>query len=229
MRINVGKSLLLFLIGSFLFGCTPKTAPSAGADVNVLSRKEQKEGYVSLFDGHSLNNWIDGNNQYEVRENAIVKKTKGYGNLYSRNEYRDCILRFEFLLTPAANNGLGFHHKLVEGKKGYDGIELQILDNAADVYKALKPYQYHGSLYGYVPAKRNGLKPAGVWNFQEVTVRGSKIKIVLNGEVILDTDVKALPAATLAKDPRLLYEKGHIAFLGHDSEIRIRNIRVREL
>ncbi|WP_300603547.1 DUF1080 domain-containing protein [Niabella sp.] len=229
MSICTPKNLLLLLIGFTLFSCSPKNAPSAGADVNVLSRKEQKEGFVSLFDGHSLNNWIDGNNQYEVRENAIVKKTKGYGNLYSRNEYRDCILRFEFLLTPAANNGLGFHHKLVEGAKGYDGIELQILDNDAAVYKALKPYQYHGSLYGYVPAKRKGLKPTGEWNFQEVTVRGSKIKIVLNGETILDTDVKALPAATLAKDPRLLYEKGHIAFLGHDSEVRIRNIRVREL
>ncbi|MCD2422187.1 DUF1080 domain-containing protein [Niabella pedocola] len=225
----IRRNVLLCLIGFTVFGCAPKTAPSAGADGNALSRKEQKEGYVLLFDGQSLNNWIDANNQYEVRENAIVKKTKGYGNLYSRNEYRDCILRFEFLLTPAANNGLGFHHKLVEGTKGYDGIELQILDNDAAVYKALKPYQYHGSLYGYVPAKRKGLKPAGTWNYQEVTVQGSKIKIVLNGETILDTDIQALPAAARAKDPRLLYEKGHIAFLGHDSEIRIRNIRVREL
>lgn len=227
--MDIKKSLLLFFIVFYVFSCSPRQNPSGDGNLNRLSRKEQKEGYVSLFDGHSLNSWIDGNHQYEVRENAIVKKTKGYGNLYSRNEYRDCILRFEFLLTPAANNGLGFHHKLVEGTKGYDGIELQILDNDAAVYKALKPYQYHGSLYGYVPATRKGLKPAGEWNYQEVTVRGSEIKIVLNGESILDTDIKTLPAAALAKDPRLLYEKGHIAFLGHDSEIRIRNIRVREL
>ncbi|MBZ4191537.1 3-keto-disaccharide hydrolase [Niabella beijingensis] len=224
------QNFLLIPVVLFFFSCSPKPSRATGGDVsNSLSPQEKKEGYQLLFDGYSLSNWIDKNNQYYVSEGAIVKKTKGYGNLYTGKEYRDFILRFEFLLTPAANNGLGIRHKLVDGTKGYDGIELQILDNDAPVYKNLKPYQYHGSLYGYVPARRKGLKPVGEWNTQEVRVRGFRITIVLNGETILDTDIKALPVAALAKDPRLLYEKGYIAFLGHDSELRLRNIRIKEL
>ncbi|MGJ7029756.1 3-keto-disaccharide hydrolase [Niabella hirudinis] len=216
--------------GIFLSGCSPKMSPSGRTnDSAVLAKQERKAGYTTLFDGRSLSGWIDNNHQYEVADGAIVKKTKGYGNLYTEAEYRNFVLRFEFLLTPGANNGLGVRHKLVNGAKGYDGVELQILDNSAPIYKDLKPYQYHGSLYSYVPAKRRGLKPVGQWNYQEVAVDGYKIRITLNGEIILDTDVKNLPAAALAKDPRLLYEKGHIAFLGHDSEIRLRNIRIREL
>ncbi|WP_218127729.1 3-keto-disaccharide hydrolase [Niabella drilacis] len=224
------RFFLLLPAGLLLFGCSSKLNRSrTGEDAFTLSKQEKKEGYVSLFDGRTLSHWIDRNHQYEVADGAIVKKIKGYGNLYSAKEYHDFVLRFEFLLTPAANNGLGIRHKLADGATGYDGMELQILDNDAAPYKDLKPYQYHGSLYGYVPAKREGLKPAGQWNNQEVQVQGYKVKIVLNGETILDTDIKNLPAAALAKDPKLLYEKGHIAFLGHDSEIRIRNIRVREL
>ncbi len=110
-------------------------------------------------------------------------------------------------------------------------MELQILDNSAPIYANLKPYQYHGSLYGWVPAKRGYLKPAGEWNYQEVIAEGSKIKIILNGTTILDTDiqeaVKDVPENKIPKS--LLYKKGHIAFLGHNSVVKFRNIRIKEL
>ena len=51
------------------------------------------------------------------------------------------------------------------------GMELQILDNTADVYANLQPYQYHGSVYGVIPAKKGFLKPVGEWNY-----RGSNCK-----------------------------------------------------
>ncbi len=150
-----------------------------------------------------------------------------------KKEYDNFILRFEFLLTPEANSGLGLRHKMITTKSGYDGMELQILDNSAPIYANLKPYQYHGSLYGWVPAKRGGyLKPAGEWNYQEVIAEGSKIKIILNGTTILDTDiqeaVKDVPENKIPKS--LLYKKGHIAFLGgHNSVVKFRNIRIKEL
>ncbi len=40
-----------------------------------------------------------------------------------------------------------------------------------------------------VAAHRGYLRPAGEWNFQEVTVKGSTIDVELNGTRILDADV----------------------------------------
>ena len=61
----------------------------------------------------------------------------GRGNLFTEKEYSDFILRFEFQLTPGANNGLGIRAPL-RGNAAYDGMELQILDNTAEVYKDLE-------------------------------------------------------------------------------------------
>jgi hypothetical protein len=52
------------------------------------------------------------------------------------------------------------------------------------MYANLKPYQYHGSVYGVLPAKRGFLKPTGEWNQEEIVLQGSKIKVALNGTVI---------------------------------------------
>ena len=63
-----------------------------------------------------------------------------------------------------------------EGDAAYEGMELQILDNEAPIYKDLHAYQYHGSVYGVFPAKRGFLKPVGEWNYEEVVVEWSKNK-----------------------------------------------------
>jgi hypothetical protein len=102
----------------------------------------------------------------------VIRPTESGGNLYTEKEYSDFIFRFEFRLTPGANNGLGIRTPL-QGDAAYVGYELQILDNDAPVYAHLKPYQYHGSVYGIIPAKRGYQKPVGEWNSQEVWIRGT--------------------------------------------------------
>jgi hypothetical protein len=119
----------------------------------------------------------------------------------------------------------------------YHGIEIQVLDNSADMYKSLAQYQYHGSIYGVVPAKRNAekndyLKPLGEWNYQEITATGSKIKVVLNGETIVDADIsefKTKPTLDGKEHPGLHREKGFIGFLGHNDPVEFRNIRIKTL
>ncbi len=171
---------------------------------------------------------------YVIEGNELVIKPSeggGGGNLFTEKEYKDFVFRFEFMLTPGANNGLAIRAPL-EGDAAYAGMELQILDNDADIYKELKDYQYHGSVYGVIPAKRGFLKPLGQWNYQEVVVKGSRVKVTLNGTVILDGDIKTASAnGTLDKQdhPGVKREKGHIGFLGHGSVLRFRNIRVKEL
>ncbi|SDM57657.1 HEAT repeat [Catalinimonas alkaloidigena] len=198
-----------------------------------LSAQEKKEGYKVLFDGTNMYAWTGNTQDYVIEDGVmVVKPSEGSGgNLYTKEEYSDFVFRFEFKLTPGANNGLGIRTPL-EGDAAYVGMELQILDNTADIYKNLHEYQYHGSVYGVIPAKRGYLKPVGEWNEEEVTVKGTKIKIVLNGTTILDGDIaNARKNGTLDhKDhPGLKNDKGHIGFLGHGSVVYFRNIRIKDL
>jgi hypothetical protein len=200
-----------------------------------LSKKEKKDGYKVLFDGTNMFSWT-GNTAEYVTENGNLamspKPGKGSGgNLYTKEEFSDFVFRFEFQLTPGANNGLGIRTPL-EGDAAYVGMELQILDNEAPMYKDLHVYQYHGSVYGVLPAKRGFLKPTGEWNYQEVIVKGPNIKVILNGKVILDGDIteaRKNGPADKQNHPGLLRDKGHIGFLGHGSPLKFRNIRIKDL
>lgn len=198
-----------------------------------LTTEEKEDGFVSLFNGRNLDNWTGNKTSYVVEEgNVVVKPGDGSGgNLYTSKEYSDFIFRFEFQLTPAANNGLGIRTPL-EGDAAYVGMELQILDDTAPVYATLQPYQYHGSVYGVIPAKKGFQKPVGEWNYQEVEVRGTHIKITLNGTVIVDGNIaEAAADGTMdhKEHPGLKNTKGHIGFLGHGSELKFRNIRIKDL
>lgn len=200
-----------------------------------LSAQEQKEGFKVLFDGTNMHSWTGNTTDYIIEDGNIAirpKPGKGSGgNLFTKEQYSDFIFRFEFQLTPGGNNGLGIRAPLT-GDAAYEGMELQILDNDAPIYKDLHEYQYHGSVYGTIPAKRGFLKPVGEWNYQEVIVKGPKIKVILNGTTILDGDISEARkngAIDGKKHPGLLRESGHIGFLGHGSPLQFRNIRIKSL
>ncbi len=198
-----------------------------------LTAEEKAEGFVSLFNGMNLEGWQGNKTDYFAHDGELVVQPArgGHGNLYTEKEYSDFIFRFDFQLTPGANNGLGIRAPL-NGDAAYVGMELQILDNTAPVFANLKEYQYHGSVYGVIPAKRGYLKPVGEWNEQEVVVNGTQIKVILNGTVILDGDIadaRENGTPDGKKHPGLMRDKGYIGFLGHGSELKFRNIRIKEL
>ncbi len=198
-----------------------------------LSPEEKAEGFAALFNGKNLDNWVGNKVSYAAEDGMIVIRPEqgSGGNLYTDKEFSDFIFRFEFQLTPGANNGIGIRAPL-EGDAAYVGMEIQVLDNTADVYKNLQPYQYHGSVYGVIPAKREYLKPVGEWNTEEIMAQGTHIKVTLNGTVIVDGDI-AGPRDNGTMDhnqhPGLKNKSGHIGFLGHGSLVKFRNIRIKEL
>lgn len=203
------------------------------AEPFVLSKEEKEEGFEVLFDGTNMHNWQGNKTDYTIEDGDMVIRPKrgSRGNLFTKEQYSDFVFRFEFQLTPGANNGLGIRAPLNENA-AYQGMELQILDNTADIYKNLQEYQYHGSVYGVIAAKRGYLKPVGEWNYQEVVVNGSHVKVILNGNVILDGDIiEASKNGTRdgKKHPGLNNETGHIGFLGHGSVVKFRNIRIKQL
>ena len=92
--------------------------------------------------------------------------------------------------------------------------------------------QVHGSVYGIIGAKRAKFKSMGEWNEEEIIANGNHIKVTLNGEVILDGDIKEATKNGTAdghQHPGLFNPKGHIGFLGHGSPVKFRNIRIKEL
>jgi len=189
--------------------------------------------FTALFNGQNLDGWIGNKTAYRAENGMIIVDPKGGGggNLFTEKEYGNFIFRFEFLLTPGANNGLGIHAPM-EGDAAYVGKELQILDNGAAKYANLEDYQFHGSVYGVMPAKRGFLKAPGEWNQQEVIVEHPKIKVILNGTVILEGDyLEASKNGTLdqKEHPGLQRSSGHIGFLGHGDVLQFRNIRIKEL
>ena len=151
------------------------------------------------------------------------------GSIFTKKEYADFVLRFEFKLPPGGNNGVGIRTPM-KGTPAYVGMEIQILDDGHPKWKELQPYQYHGSIYGVVSAKRGHLKPAGQWNQQEIVANGPRIKVTLNGTVILEADISKIDKMLDSLEhPGLHNAKGHIGWLGHGDPVEFRNVRIREI
>ncbi|MBM4043254.1 MAG: DUF1080 domain-containing protein, partial [Planctomycetes bacterium] len=173
-----------------------------------------EEGFVSIFDGKTLEGWKGDLKGYTAEDGLLVCQQKGGGNLMTAREYGDMIFRFEFKFGPGGNNGVSIR-----------GHEIQILDDYSDGHKNLKPCQYHGSIYCKVPAKRGATKPAGEWNTQEIQVKGTQWTVTVNGQVIVDCDIsKEAGLEGVAKRA-----KAPIGFMGHGCRVEFRNLRVKEL
>jgi hypothetical protein len=199
----------------------------------LLAAAADEPGFKPLFDGKTLNGWklVGGHGVgYTVGDDRIVCPKEGGGNLFTEKEYANFVFRFEFLLTPGANNGIGIRAPY-EGDAAYQGMEMQILDDGDAQYKGvIKPEQYHGSVYDVIPARTGFRKPAGEWNEEEITANGKRIMVRLNGVIILDADLSIVKEArVLERHPGLARTSGHIGFLGHGSHVEFRNIRVKEL
>ena len=205
------------------------------AEPYTLSAKEKKEGFQLLFDGTNLANFQGDFVNYHAENGTIWVKPRGegFGNLYTKEEYKDFIFRFEFKLTPGANNGIGIRAEM--GKDAaYYGMEIQVLDHFNEIYQPnLRDYQYHGSVYGIIPTQnQHCLKPVGEWNEEEIYIKGTHVRVTLNGTVITEGDIKeATKNGTYdhLEHPGLFNEKGYIGFLGHGSELWFRNVRVKRL
>lgn len=201
-----------------------------------LSAEEEKEGFKILFDGTNMHEWTGNTVDYTLEDGTIsMIPSKSYGgNLYTKNEYGNFIYRFEFQLTPGANNGVGIRTPM-EGDAAYVGMEIQILDCEHPIYKDITPLQHHGSVYGIIPAKadhHSAFKPVGEWNYEEIVADGDNIRVTVNGVVILDGNIREATkngTPDHKEHPGLFNKKGHIGFLGHGSPVKFRNIRIKEL
>ena len=212
-----------------------------------LTAEEKKQGFEMLFDGTNLDKW-QGDLEGYIPVNGTIYVSANYGstgNLYTKKEYRNFVYRFEFcFLREGVNNGVGVRTPMGVDA-AYDGMcEVQILDHDAPMYANLREYQVHGSVYGVIPAKRIVHKPLGEWSTEEIRVEGDHIKVTVNGEVIVDGNIRtACKGHNVApkngqenpytvdhrNHPGMFNKKGYISFCGHGEGLKIRNVRILDL
>ena len=205
--------------------------PPRNDDVDYQGRAAEG-GFVSLFDGKSLNGWTylgEPGGEYFVSNSVIVCPEVSHGNLVTDREYSDFVLRLEYKLTHNGNNGVAIRAPKTKENLTYVGVEIQMLDDKAPMHANIKPWQYNGSVYGIIPAK-DGTARLDEWNTEEITCVGRHYKIILNGHVIVDGILNEVrDAEVLRQHPGMLRESGHLGFLGHASRFEFRNIRIKDL
>jgi hypothetical protein len=202
----------------------------ASEEANRLLRGQDDSGFKPVFNGKDFEGWAGPIDNYEVKDGAILCKPGKGGTIYTKEEYSDFVVRLEIKLPPGGNNGLAIRYP-GQGDTAYVGMcELQVLDDSSAQYNKLDPRQYHGSAYGMVPAHRGYQRPVGDWNYEEVTVKGSTIKVELNGTVILDTDLSKVSSYMAnSKHPGKDRTSGHFGFAGHNDPVMFRNISIKPL
>ena len=222
------------------------TARESHSIKTELSDKEKKEGFEMLFDGVNMDAWTGNLDAYQPIDGSmyVTAAFGGTGNLSTKKEYADFVLRFEFCFDrEGVNNGIGIRTPMGVDA-AYHGMEIQVLHHDAPIYANLNEYQVHGSVYGIIPAKRIKWGALGEWHSEEIRIKGDRITVTVDGQVIVDGNIRTAckghnvdpkggnenPYTVDHKNhPGLFNKSGHIALCGHGEGLKYRNIRVKEL
>ena len=206
-------------------------SPARSAD----KEKEAPKGFTSLFDGKDLAGWeVFGGKKdaWGVDNGKIVTKSGGGGWLLTDKEYSNFEVRLDFKMSEGGNSGVALRAPL-KGNVSYTGMEIQLLDDVWHLnpkhFKGLRPVQLTGAIYGVVAPSKEALKPVGEWNTIDITAKGRRITIVLNGVKTVDANLDDYKAAAEKDHPGLNRKTGHLGLQSHSNRVEFRNLYVKEL
>ena len=161
--------------------------------------------------------------------------------IWSEGQYDSFILDFEFRMGEAANSGVIVY---CSDLKNWipNSVEIQILDDYAEKWKDVPATWKCGGLFGHLAPSKQAVKKAGEWNRMTVTCRGQLIEVMLNGEVVVRTDIKKWTSAKtnpdgseipawLSRPMAELQTRGHIGLQGKHggAPIFFRHIKIKGL
>ena len=201
-----------------------------GGQFLVRNVRIKELGYESLFNGDDLTGW-EGAGQsadvcWKVEDGAITCTGEKGPWLRSKAEYGDFNFRFDYMVSPGGNSGIyvrvpknGNHHRDDESKPPA-GFEIQVLDDSAEKYAKLKPYQYCGSLYDICGSSEHVGRKPGEWNTLEINCQGQNVTTIHNGVKIVEVTPDSHPLINL----RML--KGYLGLQNHSTVVRFRNLRI---
>ena len=229
------KNSLIFVV--VLWSCclalVANVSRSASADDKKPAEAADKNaGFVSLYNGKNLDGWdvLDGNiNCWQADGELLSCIKEGGGWLRTKDKYSDFVLKLEYRIPPDGNSGVGIRFP-PKGNPAFDGMEIQILDDDAPMYKNLNVAQYTGSLYYQAAAKRGAIHKPGEWNRFEITCLGRHITVVLNGQKVVDADLDKYTHgegghSALADRP----EYGYVGMQSHGTRVDFRNVALKDL
>lgn len=150
--------------------------------VSVAGEKAE-EGFVSLFDGKTLDGWHLVHDAQFVAEDGVLKLNGGLGWLRSDKEYSDFVLRLEFRFMKPKQDGGVFLRSNTEGKpwpsRKYE-VQVENTVRMAKIFGAVHELN--------VELTQKALKPIGEWNEYDIKLVGSKLEVRLNGQLVSRSD-----------------------------------------
>jgi hypothetical protein len=210
----------------------PTPPPIAESVAKAVDENSQIEpGFEPLFNGSDLTGWTGATTLYSVENGSLVYGAAAKGNLYTTQQYSNLDFRFEYRLTGGADNGVAIRTPMT-GNPGYEGFEIQLLDESAERFRKVAPWQSNASVCGVAIAKQGYQKPVGEWNSEEIIVIDRHVTVILNGFTVVDADLlKDREPIVLdgKKHPGSLRTRGHIALMSDTPRVEFRNMRLKSL
>lgn len=221
-------------------------APGSPRPVGQCTKAPKGEGWIDLLDADHARQWTDPEGKpapfFEVRD-GMLHIFGGIGPLkyatYTGASFDDFDLHLEFRLSPSrwfsrplalalnpqmrCNSGVFL--RVPERDSALRGFEVQVLDDYG--WPAHK--NGTGSIYDVVTPMFNMARPAGEWNSYDISLRGSRVVVVVNGWKVIDTDFAQMtePIGKFKTPYAELPRSGRIALQDHGGELWYRNIRIR--
>jgi hypothetical protein len=175
---------------------------SACSSMGALEWSSADAGYTTLFDGSDLNQWKPVGNANWRLQDGLLLADLGSGFLLTRQNYHDFQLKVDFWVDPSANSGIYVRLTDLQNITATNAYEVNIYDQRPD------PSFGTGAIVD-VAKVTNMPKAGGQWNSYDITFKGDRMVVYLNGEKTVETRDSRLSAAGPIA---LQYEKGVVRF-----------------
>ena len=220
--------------------------------MNLLTKKEKKEGWVLMFNGKTTDGWRGYNltafpeKGWVIEEGTlkVIGSSKGEagggGDLLYDKKFRNFELSLEWKVSEGGNSGIFYLAQEIPGEPVWKSApEMQILDNEKhpDAKLGVDGNRAAGSLYDLIPGDLQAVKPAGEWNKVKILVYKGTVVHYVNGKQVLEyhlwtEDWKKMVLNSKFKDYDAFLntaEEGYIVLQDHGDDVWFRNIKIKGL